>query len=138
MKALAFVIAVSMPTLALAQVGVSVNIGDPGFFGAINLNAGEPPPPVLYSQPVVAAPIVGVAPEAPLYLRVHPGYERRWGYYCRYYNACGRPVYFVRDDWYRNSYAPRWRHDHPDWGHRAYGDGRYHEHHDNDRREYRR
>jgi hypothetical protein len=130
MKALAFVVAACMPALAFAQVGVSVNIGDPGFFGAININGGEPPPPVVYEQPVVAAPVVGIAPPPPIYLRVHPGYERRWGYYCQFYNACGRPVFFVRDDWYMNAYAPRWRHDHPDWNRREYGDRHYYEHRD--------
>jgi hypothetical protein len=25
------------------------------------------------------------------------------------YNACGRPVYFVRDDWYQREYVPRYQ-----------------------------
>ena len=59
---------VASPLLAQAQVGVSVNIGEPGFYGQINLGNAAPPP-VVYSQPVIVqAPPPG--PEmAPLYLR---------------------------------------------------------------------
>ena len=54
---------------------------------------------------------VGVA-RAPLYLRVPPGHARDWRRYCGRYDACGAPVYFVQDTWYRNVYAPRYRADH--------------------------
>jgi hypothetical protein len=37
---------------------------------------------------------------------VTPGHEK----HCAQYNACGRPVYFVRDDWHYNEYVPRHRH----------------------------
>ncbi len=39
-----------------------------------------------------------------------PGHEKHWRKHCAQYNACGRPVYFVRDDWYNNEYVPRYRH----------------------------
>ena len=29
--------------------------------------------------------------------------------FCGRYNACGRPVLFVRDDWYTRSYVPAYR-----------------------------
>ena len=46
---------------------------------------------------------------APIYLRVPPGHEKKWNKHCASYNACGRPVYFVRDDWYRNTYVPQYQ-----------------------------
>lgn len=91
-----------------ADVGVSVSIGQPGFYGQIDLG-NAPRPQVIYTQPVW----VQRGPERlePIYLRVPPGYERNWGRYCHRYEACGRPVYFVRDTWYRNTYVPHY-HDH--------------------------
>ena len=86
-----------------ADVGVSINIGQPGFYGRIDI--GNAPPPVLiYPQPVWINR-VAVAP-APLYLRVPPGHEKKWDKHCKKYAACGQPVYFVRDEWYRDVYAP--------------------------------
>ncbi len=90
-----------------ADVGVSVSVGEPGFYGQINIG-GFPPPELIYSRPVLVAPPVGYAPP-PMYLRVPPGYERHWGRHCRKYHACGVPVYFVRDQWYRNVYVPHYR-----------------------------
>jgi hypothetical protein len=48
----------------------------------------------------------------PLYLRVPQGHAKDWGKHCGKYNACGRNVYFVRDEWYTNEYAPRYREQH--------------------------
>lgn len=95
---------------AFAQVGVSVNIGEPGFYGQINLG-DAPRPEVIYERPVIIQRDAGYGGE-PLYLRVPPGHERHWERHCAQYGACGRPVYFVRNDWYNNVYAPRYRHEH--------------------------
>jgi hypothetical protein len=38
------------------------------------------------------------------------GYEKHWERHCSEYNACGRPVYFVRDEWYRNRFVPHYQH----------------------------
>jgi len=46
---------------------------------------------------------------APVYIRAPRDHYRNWGRYCGRYNACSRPVYFVRDEWYSNVYAPRYR-----------------------------
>jgi len=91
-----------------AMAAVSVAIGEPGFFGRIDLGGGAPPPQVINAQPVIIGqPVYGA--RAPIYLRVPPGYERDWGRHCGAYNACGQPVYFVRDDWYNNVYARHYR-----------------------------
>jgi len=90
-----------------ADVGVSVNIAQPGFYGRINIGQ-VPQPVVIYPQPVIIdqrGPMV----REPIYLRVPPGHERHWDKHCRRYNACGQPVYFVQDRWYRDVYAPRYR-----------------------------
>ena len=116
-KILVFAAAVAMP--AMAQVGVSVNVGEPGFFGQIDIGQA-PPPAVIYPQPVVIQPAPGYV-GGPLYLHVPPGHERHWAEHCAQYNACGRPVYFVRDDWYQREYVPRYHHEHGfdrDDGHR--------------------
>jgi hypothetical protein len=86
-----------------ADVGVSINVGQPGFYGQIDIgNVSRPQ--VLYAQPVwVQRRPVEIEP---IYLRVPPGHEKKWSKHCARFNACGRPVYFVRDDWYRNTYVP--------------------------------
>jgi hypothetical protein len=86
-----------------ADVGVSLSVGQPGFYGQINIGNAAPPP-VIYAQPTV----IEQAPEyvgGPVYLHVPPGHEKHWAKHCAQYNACGRPVYFVRDDWYNNQYG---------------------------------
>jgi hypothetical protein len=50
----------------------------------------------------------------PVYLRVPPGHAKNWAKHCARYGACGRPVYFVSDDWYENIYVPRYRKIHVD------------------------
>ncbi len=116
-----------------ADVGVSVNIGQPGFYGQIDIgNVARPQ--VIYQQPVwIQRQPVQVAP---IYLRVSPGHAKNWRRYCNYYNACNRPVYFVRDDWYRNTYVPYYRaHDDGRWNRdrdRSY-DRRDDRDHDDDR-----
>ncbi len=117
------------PALA-ADVGVSISIGQPGFYGQIDIG-NFPQPPVVFARPVVIAPSPKYVAVEPIYLHVPPGHERHWSRHCARYHACGRPVYFVRDDWYNNEYVPRYaRHDHGD-EHRGHGRGNGH-HKDHD------
>lgn len=97
--------ALSLPAAA-ADVGVSVSVGQPGFYGQINIG-DFPRPQLIYPQPMIIQP--GPRNVAPLYLRVPPGHAKHWSKHCREYNACGQPVYFVQDSWYNNVYAPRYR-----------------------------
>jgi hypothetical protein len=95
-----------------ADVGVSVSVNQPGFFGRIDINQPPPPPALIFPQPVlIAPPPVQVVRPAPVYLRVPPGHEKHWGKHCAKYNACGVPVYFIRDSYYQEHYvvqqAPR-------------------------------
>jgi len=98
----------TLPAIA-ADVGVSISIGQPGFYGRIDLG-DFPPPRVIYRQPVIVERITVERP--PIYLRVPPGHAKKWGKHCRKYDACGERVYFVRDDWYNREYVPRYREHH--------------------------
>jgi len=126
--------ALVVPALAAdVGVGVSVNIGEPGFFGQIDIG-NMAPPPVVMPQPLIVAPVAVVAP--PIYLRVPPEQIHDWRHYCYRYHACDRRVFFVQDSWYQNEYVPRYQHEHhPEMGRE------HHEHeehgHDHDRRDDR-
>lgn len=104
------------------DVGVSVSIGQPGFYGQIDLGTYAPQPQVIYPQPVIIQQVPVYQRPAPIYLHVPPGHAKRWANYCGRYNACGRPVYFVQDSWYNDVYAPKYREyrehdDHGDYHH---------------------
>ena len=99
--------AVAAPVFA-ADVGVSVQVGEPGFYGRIDIG-NFPQPQVVYPQPVVIQRVPADVVRQPLYLRVPPGHMKNWRKHCRKYDACGHPVYFVQDRWYNNEYVPRYR-----------------------------
>ena len=140
------VLATSFVTAAPAgDLSVSITLGQPGFYGRIDLG-GAPPPQLVYSAPVIVEPgAYDGSPQyeapAPVYLHVPPGHERHWRKHCREYNACGVPVYFVRDGWYRDVYVPHYREHHRDqdegrrehdehWDRHEHED--HHDHHDHD------
>ena len=100
----------TIPALA-ADVAVSVSIGDPGFYGRIDIG-GYPPPQVIYREPRIIVREVESRP--PIYLRVPPGHAKNWRKHCGKYNACGERVYFVRDNWYNREYVPRYQEQHRD------------------------
>lgn len=84
------------------DVGVSVQVGQPGFYGRIDIG-NTAPPPVVVAQPVwVQRQPVRVAP---VYMRVPPGHQKHWDKHCAEYNACNVPVYFVREEWYQQRYG---------------------------------
>jgi hypothetical protein len=101
------------PVLALASlllafsaahatdVGVSVQVGQPGFYGRIDIGPAGPPP-VVYREPIW----VQRQPQRvqPVYLRVPPGHQKHWAKHCSRYGACGQPVYFVQETWYQERY----------------------------------
>ena len=126
---------IATPALA-ADVGVSVSIGQPGFYGRLDIG-GYPPPQVIYRQPMIVQQVPRDRP--PIYLRVPPGHAKHWEKHCREYNACGERVYFVQDNWYRHDYVPYYQNqkrDHRDNGHNERRDDNHgqqrDEHHGND------
>ena len=117
--------AASLPVCA-ADVGVSIAISEPGVYGRIDIGR-YPQPAVVVQQPVIVTRAVA-APPPPVYLWVPPGHRRHWSKHCHEYRACGAPVYFVRDDWYRghvmrDAPGPGWQ-DHDRGPGRGNGHGR--------------
>lgn len=123
----AAVLSVAATPVLAADVGVSISIGQPDFYGHIDIG-DYPRPQVIYSQPVIVEHVPVDRP--PIYLRVPPGHAKHWERHCHEYNACGERVYFVKDDWYRREYVPRYQE-----RHRDHGDGRHDEYRD-DRRDH--
>lgn len=107
-------IAASLAALALpsfagnVDVGVSVQISQPGVYGRIDIGR-FPQPQVVVAQPVVVMqPRVVVAqPVQPVYMYVPQGHRKNWRKHCSAYGACGAPVYFVRHDWYEHHVHPQ-------------------------------
>jgi hypothetical protein len=103
-----FAAGIAVPAFA-GDVSASIGISQPGFYGQINI--GEfPRPAVIYAQPVWIQRPPKAAHVEPIYLHVPPGHEKHWSKHCAKYGACGRPVYFVREDWYQAQYVPRYEH----------------------------
>ena len=113
------------PALA-ADVGVSISIGQPGFYGQIDIG-DYPQPRVLYAQPIIIQRGV-LMNRPPVYLRVPPGHARNWKKHCHEYRACGERVLFVRDDWYEREYVPRYQEKHGNRGHEKQNKGRDDDH----------
>ncbi|MCH8179440.1 MAG: hypothetical protein IIA02_06625 [Proteobacteria bacterium] len=93
---------------ANTNVGVSVSVSQPGFYGRVDL--GDQPPVLLYPQPVIIQQSPYGARQRPIYMFVPPGHSKNWGRYCGQYNACGQPVYFLRER--PPAYGDRYDHDH--------------------------
>jgi len=104
----AAVIAFAAPVHA-TDVGVSISIGQPGFYGRIDIG-GYPAPPLFYPEPMIIER--GPVYHPPVYLHVPPGHAKNWRKYCGKYNACGERVYFVQDTWYQDEYVPRYQEQH--------------------------
>ncbi len=111
---LMFLLAASTAPVLAADVGVSVSIGQPGFYGRLDFADYPPPPQLVYQQPRMVERVPTGRP--PIYLNVPPGHARNWRRHCGQYDACDERVYFVKNNWYEREYAPRYQ--------RQYGDRR--------------
>ena len=123
MKRLLIVAALAAATFTTpvfaADVGVSISIGQPGFYGQIDIG-DFPQPQLIYPAPIIIERVLVERP--PLYLHVPPGHAKKWRKHCRKYNACGERVFFVQDDWYNREYVPRYQERHRD---RKYDKGKH-------------
>jgi hypothetical protein len=99
-----FALAASASAWSAVDVGVGVTIREPGVYGRIEIGTQSPPPPVIYRRPVVIQQPAVVVVEPPLYLYVPPGHAKKWRKHCHKYDACGRQVYFVREEWVQTRY----------------------------------
>ncbi len=102
--------AITFPAFA-SDVGVSISIGQPGFYGRLDIG-GYPQPRVIYRQPRVMYQAAMSRP--PIYMHVPPGHAKNWRKHCREYNACGERVYFVQNTWYDREYVARYQQQHRD------------------------
>lgn len=105
-KALSLLCLLSAPLAFGADVGVSIEIGQPGFYGRIDIG-DAPRPQLIFPEPVIIRSVSVV--RSPVYLRVPPGHAKDWGKHCHKYNACEERVYFVQDGWYNNVYVPEYK-----------------------------
>ncbi|MGB9129268.1 MAG: hypothetical protein WCB97_06440 [Thiobacillus sp.] len=121
----------TVPALA-ADVGVSISIGQPGFYGQIDIGS-YPQPRLVYQQPRVI--YRSAVNRQPIYMNVPPGHARNWRKHCRAYNACGERVYFVQNNWYSQEYVPHYQKQHGDRRDNRRDDhrGKQNDRHDNDR-----
>ena len=103
--AMATLATLSAPALAGTDVGVSVGVNQPGFYGRIDIGSVSAPPVLIYRQPVIITRPAVVVTQQPVYLHVPPGHAKNWRKHCGHYNACGQQVYFVQEDWYQQHYA---------------------------------
>lgn len=99
----------------------------PGVYGQVQLGNNRPPP-LVYAQPMLIEP--QAAPPPPVYLHVPPGHAKNWRKHCREYNACNRPVYFIRSEEYEPAYQHRHEHDHDHDHDRRDGDNEHARAHD--------
>lgn len=115
----AALLAGAVPAFA-ADVGVSIQISQPGVYGRIDIGR-YPQPQLVVAQPVIVQrPTVVVQRPEPVYMWVPPGHRKNWKKHCGGYNACGVPVYFVQDQWYEQRVRGHDRDD--DRGHGKGGD----------------
>jgi hypothetical protein len=101
-------LAIAAPVHA-TDVGVSISVGQPGFYGRIDIG-DFPPPRFVYPEPLIIER--GPIHRPPIYLHVPPGHAKDWRKHCSHYHACGERVYFVQDSWYQNEYVPRYQEKH--------------------------
>ena len=91
----------------------------PGVYGRVEFG-NTPPPVVVYPQPVVI--VKEPRPLQPVYLHVPPGHAKHWDKHCHKYNACNRPVYFVKSREYGKDWDKHDKHDYDDH-HKGKGKG---------------
>lgn len=116
-------------SLGFAQLGSADDLGikvilekeiAPGVYGRVELG-NDSHPDVYYSQPRLIITDSKYAKSRPVYLHVPPGHAKHWDKHCQKYNACGRPVYFIRSAEY-DSYDDD--HDHHQDKNKHHGKGK--------------
>jgi len=101
---IAAALALAASSALATDVGVSINMGQPGYYGRVDIES-FPRPPLIYPRPVIIQSVPAGIVRRPVYMHVPPGHAKNWGKHCRKYNACGQPVYFVQDRWYSDTYV---------------------------------
>ena len=121
--AIALALGALAPAFAQTSVGVSIGINQPGVYGRIDIG-NFPQPQLIYAQPVIINRPVQYVQQQPVYLYVPPGHQKNWAKHCGSYNACGQPVYFVKEEWVRERYEDNHRGDRQDYEDHDRGHGK--------------
>lgn len=121
--AIALTLGALAPAFAQTSVGVSIGINQPGVYGRIDIG-NFPQPQLVYAQPVIITRPVQYVQQQPVYLYVPPGHQKNWRKHCGRYNACGQPVYFVKEQWVRERYEENHRGDRRDDDDHGHGHGK--------------
>lgn len=101
------------PATFAGDLGINVILAgeiQPGVYGQVEIG-NAPRPRVVYEQPRTVIVERRYVHAEPIYLHVPPGHAKHWEQHCREYNACGRPVYFVRSVEYEPEYQREHEHD---------------------------
>jgi hypothetical protein len=77
----------------------------PGVYGRVDV-ANKPLPALVYEQPMFIERPDNAEHVEPLYLHVPPEHAKKWAKYCDKYDACNRPVFFVKSAEYVPGYEP--------------------------------
>ena len=104
--AIAVALGALAPAFAQTSVGVSIGVNQPGVYGRIDIG-NFPQPQVIYAQPMIIQRPAQYVQQQPVYLYVPPGHQKNWKKHCGRYNACGQPVYFVKEEWVRERYEEK-------------------------------
>lgn len=115
---LAALLSIASAPASTNDSGISIHIGQPGFYGQINLGSHYPQPQLIYPNPVLVMPPAIAVQQQPIYLRVPPGHAKKWSKHCHRYNACNQPVYFIQENWYNDVYVPHYHSQNNDSGRR--------------------
>lgn len=83
----------------------------PGVYGRVELG-NDSRPDIYYPHPMLVVKDSRYSKYKPAYLHVPPGHAKHWDKHCQKYNACGRPVYFIKSQEYEESYQREHQHDH--------------------------
>ena len=73
----------------------------PGVYGRVEIGSA-PAPLLVYPEPVIIVRQPRPVVVQPIYLHVPPGHAKHWSKHCHEYDACGRPVYFVKSAEYES------------------------------------
>ena len=110
---LALGVLAGLPAWADDDLGINVLLEGqvaPGLYGRVDV--GNNSHPNLYNrEPIIYTRNARYANYKPVYLHVPPGHAKDWGKHCKHYNACERPVYFIRSEEYEESYQRAHPHD---------------------------
>lgn len=77
----------------------------PGVYGRVDM-ANRTRPPLVYEQPMFIEHPQTEGKVEPVYLHVPPEHAKNWRKYCDDYEACDKPVYFVKSEEYEPGYEP--------------------------------